>query len=246
MPDTTNQGVKNVAAGDNAADNKQGDGQQAAGQAGEGGKPAQQPKEAEIIDASKYEPQVRATFKPWSSKEERKQFFVQRKDIQPKKDDGGEDGEGADDGGQKPSRGISEDDVQRLIFEGFEKTFSPVFDHIRSSADEAGVGTFLQNPSNSSFKRFEQLARKDMLAYPNVPIDKIFKALAYDDALARGADIYKQSLKSSKENKVSGRSSRQQSTSEVPDIAAMTDKEFVAYQDKIRMGEIVKVEGEEE
>lgn len=198
-------------------------------------------KPVEVIDASTYNPPVRKTPKPWGDTDEGRREFFQKIHGPAKKkdDDGGENGEDV-------PGSLKLEDVQRIFVEGFEKVLTPVLDHVRSSADEAGIASFLNTLGNERFRRYEQLARKDMAAYPNVPIEKIFRSLAFDDALAQGAESYRKVKESDKENKISGRTSRPTKMSNAPDFNSMSEKEFSEFQDRVRMGESIKVEGEEE
>lgn len=190
--------------------------------------------EPEILDDSKYEPPVRSQSKPWSNQEERKQFF-EKLHSKPKNDQ--EDA--GDEDGEKPP--ITLEQVQELFTKQTEAIFQPVFDQVRSTADEAEITSFLSKSENSIFKKYERMARKDMKVYPNIPIDRIFKSLAYDDALALGAERSKQAEDKGQKNKIGGRSSRPTDVSGVPDFSTMTDKEFAEFNKGIRRGATVKV-----
>ncbi len=195
--------------------------------------------EPTILDGSKYEPPVRSQIKPWSNQEERKQYFEKIHGKQTKKELDANIEEDPDDIDGKP---LTMSSIQELFSKQIEQVFQPVFEQVRSTADESELSSFLSKPENSSFKKYEQMARKDMKAYPNVPIDRIFRSLAYDDALALGAAKSKETTEKIEKNKVGGRSSRPITTSNAPDFSKMTDKELMEFNKNIRRGNSVKIE----
>jgi len=117
-----------------------------------------------------YEPEVR---KPWSNREERAEFF------KAKKKESGQEGEPDED----------DPDFVKKADAYFEKRISPQFKQLSDSAQEQKDDFELRSylAENPTMKKYEARAKKDMKAYPTMPVNKIFRSLAYDDALAEGA-----------------------------------------------------------
>lgn len=124
-----------------------------------------------------------------------------------------------------------------------EKKMSPILDTFRSQTDETELKDFLSNPDNSHFKRYEKLAKKYMEhpAYAGIPVEMVFQALDYKNALQRGAEKKQIVDKKINKHKV-GSSSGGRKESTPPDFKGMSDKEFQAVQKRVLKGEQIQIE----
>ena len=117
-----------------------------------------------------YEPEVR---KPWSNREERAEFFKAKKKE-------------AEQGGESDE---DDPDFVKKADAYFEKRISPQIKQLsdlgQEQRDDYELRSYLAE--NPTMKKYEARAKKDMKAYPTMPVNKIFRSLAYDDALAEGA-----------------------------------------------------------
>lgn len=123
-----------------------------------------------------------------------------------------------------------------------ERKVSPILDTFKSQTDDSELKDFLSKPDNSHFKRYEKVAKKyiEHPAYAGVPIDMIFRALDYHNALQRGAEKKQVVDKKVNKHKVGSSSARKESTP--PDFKAMSDKDFQAIQKRVLKGEQIQVE----
>lgn len=174
---------------------------------GEGGGAPKQPSSDDT-----YEPEVR---KPWSNREERAEFFKAKK-VEKESEQGGESYE-------------DDPDFVKKADAYFEKRISPQFKQMSDSAQEQKDDFELRSylSENPTMKKYEARAKKDMKAYPTVPVSRIFKSLAYDDALAEGATRGDKAKVKAKQSSVSGSGERK--SPQAPDFLKMTSKEFNDY-----------------
>ena len=171
--------------------------------------------EDEVLDDSKYEPEQR---RPWNNKEERAEFF-KGKQQKPEEEEGEE----------------GDDEDKPLTRKDLKGIFNPILETLKTSADDSEINAFLARPENSHFKKYEKLARKDAKAYPNMPIGKIFKSLAHDDAMVAGAEKSQKAVEKNNKGKVLGSATRQLKSS-VPDFSKMSMKEIGEFNQKLREG----------
>lgn len=184
----------------------------------------------EVLDDSTYEPTVRKTVADYVADRRGEKIVKLEKELENKED-------------EEPEEELDKEKVNiaELVSKKVQEVLNPVLSHIVNQTDEAELTTFLSKPENSQFKRFEKLARKDMKVYPTVPIEKIFRSLAYDEAMTAGATKSEEHKKKTEKSKVSGTSMRE-TTPNVPDFSKMTPKEVADYNKEILKGKIVKVE----
>ena len=179
----------------------------------EKGEEEEEPEE-EVLDDSKYEPEQR---RPWKTREERDEFFKEKQKVK-----GEEEGEEGDEG-EKP---ITRKDLETIL--------NPVLESIRTSADNSEIVAFLA--ANPQYKKYEKLARKDAQVYPNVPISKIFKALAHDDLVS--GEAAKSAGEKAKKQKVGGTSARPKATPSMAEqIQGLTPEKTREMVKRIKRGE---------
>ena len=145
----------------------------------------------EVLDDKDYQPEVRKTVGEYVAERRAKR-------AEKKLEDGGEE-EGNEEKEEKP-------DLASLIQEEVKKAINPLSEFAKTQATDSEINAFLAN--NSQFKKFERLARKDALAYPNVPIAKIFRSLAFDDAGKTVKANVEKAKEGAKVNKMGGVSKR--------------------------------------
>ena len=181
----------------------------------EKGEEEEEPKE-EVLDDSKYEPEQR---RPWKTREERDEFFKEKQKQKKEKDEFSEEY----DEGEKP---ITRKDLETIL--------NPVLDNIRASADNSEIVAFLA--ANPQYKKYEKLARKDAQVYSNVPISKIFKALAHDDLAS--SEAAKSAGEKAKKQKIGGTSARPKATPSMAEqIQGLTPEKTREMVKRIKRGE---------
>lgn len=189
-----------------------------------GGEKQKEEEEPQLPDVDKYEPEVRA--KPWNTRQERAEYF-KGKQKEVVKDD---------------EEQVGEEDVDRPITRKELQDFlNPLSESFRDQSDVAEITSFLAKPEHSAFKKYESLARKEAKVYQNVPIAKIFKSLAYDEAMRMGAEQAKVADQKATRNRTSGSATRK-APAGVPDFKSMSEKEFQAYQSRVMRGEKIEIE----
>ena len=181
-----------------------------------------------IINADTYEPLIRKTPADYVAERRGKKIEKLEKELGSKE----EGGEYFDKEGEKV-------DVAGLVRKQIQESLHPVLDSIRSSMDDSEINTFLSKQENAKFRKFEALARKESRVYQNVPIAKIFKSLAFEEAEKIGADKSKEGDKGKK--RISGNPVRK-GVGELPDFKKMPDKEFSDYQQRVQTGEKIRLE----
>lgn len=165
-----------------------------------------------------YEPPQR---KPWSTREERAQFFKDKKGDKLKDKD--------------------DVDIAELIQQGVNKALAPVFDTLASREDETEIREVLRE--HPEWKRHEKKVRKEMKVYTNVPALKLFRAHAFDDAEATGADKAKKAETDAKKREVKGSGSRSKGAdTAAPDFSKMTPEQFRKFNNEIKTGRKIKIE----
>lgn len=203
----------------------------------QGAKDKTSEKKDEVLDADTYEPEVRG------GKGEnywRDQYFKNLPGSQKKESKKEDEEEGEE--GEKPK---SAGNVREEVLDIFGKMFGPVLETLQGATIDSEVNAFLSRPENAGLRKYERLVRKDALVYRNVPVAKLFRSHAYDDAVKLGSEREKEAQKGARRNKLGGSSQRRPIEGAAPDFKKMTDKEFQEYQAKIKKGEIVKLEEEE-
>lgn len=188
----------------------------------EGSEPEEGKKE-EVLPAEGYEPEVRKTF---SSREEREAFFKAKKEEQK-----GEEGEESD-----------EDKMFGRLSQKLGSFLDERLGKVSDKQDEIFVGTevnsFLSNPNNAHFKKYEARARKYLSTHKSVSVPDAFKTLAFDDAMVLGAERSKDVEAKAKKNRISGNSKRDVG-SKTPNFSDR--KTLDETNRRIRMGEKVEV-----
>ena len=190
---------------------------------GKGGEKMEEEEKEEILDDSTYEPPVRKTVADYVA--ERRGKKIEK--LQKKEDEEGFEEE-PDEIGEKI----------KSVVEGY---LNPVFDSIRNSSDDSEINSFLAKPENSHFKKYEKLARKEAIVYQNVPIEKIFRSLAFDHAQILVDDKSEKAKEEAKKGKVGGSVARQSSTN-LPDFSAMSMKDVQKLNQQILAGKKIKLE----
>ena len=122
-------------------------------------------KEDEILDDKDYQPETRKSVGEYVA--ERRAKRAEKKLEKGDEDTSEEDEE------EKP-------DIASLVQEEIKKAITPLSKFARDQATDSEINAYLG--ANPQFKKYERLAKKDAEAYPNVPIAKIFRSLAFDDA----------------------------------------------------------------
>lgn len=192
------------------------------------GKGGEEPKgKVESLNPDTYTPPVRKTVADFVA--ERRGRKIQK--VQSKEGGAGEENgeEGAGEGGNV--------DVTALIQEGIADALKPFAGAISEHTTKTEVQSFLAQPQNEQFRKYEKIALKEAGVYQNVPIEKIFYALAYEDALEIGAAKAVATQKRDQKNKLGGRSTRTQP----PGTTKFTMKNIGEVNRRVMAGEKIEV-----
>ena len=176
--------------------------------------------------------------RPWNTPEERKEFFQKKKtEREPEEDDFSD----------------FEDETERKIaqklYARLDKRTSARFTEQetrrQAERDDFEIATFLGKPENERFRKYEARARKYAKTHPNYPVAGIFRDLAYDDALAEGAERGKKA-----ETKVTQKSVAGSTDRKAPEAGGykpgMSKKDHQAFREKMHRGETSFTPAEEE
>ena len=123
--------------------------------------------------------------------------------------------------------------MRSVVQEELKKAISPLTEFTRSQAIDSEINAFLA--ANSQFKKFERLARKDAIAYPNTPIAKIFRALAFDDKGETAQNIEKK--KAEAKNKQLGGSPQKRGVVAPIKPSLISDEKLKEVRLRTKMGE---------
>lgn len=188
-------------------------------------------KKEEKLPADTFTPAERQ--RPWKNREERDQFFIsQKKDKEAKTGDE----EGKD---ENPDAEL-EAKMEKL----FEKRFGGVFSQLEEKELSTDVSSFLNKPENAHFSKYENIAIKAAKVYQNVPVDFIFKALDYDNAMLRGVERSKQ-IETTNRSRSAGGNSKREVRATTPDFSKMTSEQIEAFNNDLRRVGSIKPEGDE-
>lgn len=180
----------------------------------------------EAVDPDKYVPEER---KPaFSNRQERAEFFKSKQADK-----------------AEPAQEEQPDvDINALVQEKIDKALTPLQNRLAAEEDDREVRSFLSQEGNTErFGKYEALARKEMKVYTNVPISKIFKQLAFDDAERLGAEKATAAKDKATRRSVGGTSARK-SDSGLPDFRTMTPAQIAAFNNRITKGETFKPDEE--
>jgi hypothetical protein len=172
----------------------------------------------EILDDRNYQPETRKSVGEYVADRR-----VRRAEKQAKKEGEEEGEEGVED----------EPDNASLIQEEVKKAVTPIAEFARTQATDSEINSFLA--ANPQFKKFEKLARKDAVAYPNTPISKIFRALAYDER-GETANII-EAKKKEAENKKLGGSPQRKGISAPVRPSLISDEKLREVRLRVKTGE---------
>ena len=110
------------------------------------------------------------------------------------------------------------------------------------------ISTFLAKPGNARFQKYQRQARRYALhaAYANVPIDSIFKQLAFDDVDAGGVDDEVERRRAAQRQGTRGSGFRKPPVSDTEKVGKMgfRDPEFGKLRERIGSGETINLEEE--
>lgn len=123
--------------------------------------------EDEILDDKDYQPETRKSVGEYVA--ERRVKRAKKKATQGENGDGEEDDKG-DEGDEEEAPDIGEQ---------IQKAVKPMTDFVRNQTIDSEINACLF--ANPQFKKFAKLIKKDAIAYPNTPILKIARALAFDE-----------------------------------------------------------------
>lgn len=176
-------------------------------------------KEPEAIDPEKYTPEVRE--RPWTNREERKEFFTAKQKETTKE--------------EEPA--VMDDvDISALVQKKIDAAINPLQQRLAEEADDREVRSFLSKPENQRFAKYEALARKEMKVYANVPIAKLFRSLAFEDAEKLGADKATQVADKQTRRSVTGTTTRK-AASGLPDFRSMSPAQVEEFNRRVARGE---------
>lgn len=185
--------------------------------------------EPAILDDKEYEPEVRKSIGEYVA--ERREKRAQK---QQQKGASDENEEGEEGGGELDI------DIEERINLGIRKALEPMIPILNSHAIDSEISAFLSKGDNAHFRKYERLVRKDAASYPNVPIARLFRSHAYDDALAMGAERGKQAEERAVRNKVSGNARRPGAQSLNPRLMSKEQKEAIRL--RVMLGEKINPE----
>lgn len=191
-------------------------------------------KENSILDDANYTPPVRKSIGDYVVERREKRFERQQQQPKKKIDNEEEDNEG----------NFGENDIEEKIQRGIKNALeglSPIF---ASQMAETEISSFLSRPGNENFRKYEKLVRKDATVYPNVPIEKLFRAHAFDDAQIIGSQKSNQRNQKVNQRKISGTSRRSLGQPANPAVMSKESKDQVRLRiltgEKINPEEIVE------
>ena len=175
----------------------------------------------EVLDDKDYVPETRKSVGEYVAERRAK-----RAEKKLQKGEGEEEGEEGEDGEKQP-------DVRSVVQEELKKAISPLTEFTRSQAIDSEINAFLA--AKPQFKKFEKLARKDASAYPNTPISKIFRALAFDESgeTAKTIEVKKKEA----ENKKLGGSPQKRGVSTPVKPSLISDEKLKEVRLRTKMGE---------
>lgn len=168
-------------------------------------------------DSEDYNPPVRKTVADFVAERRGKKI----KKLQEKEEDGDDD------------EGIPEkEQLAGMVQQAVSQILDPILSSIGDTTDEVEITNFLSRPENAHFRKYEKKARKDAKVYKNIPIEKIFRSLAYDDKKSEPEAKSKPGVRGA---------SRRETTANVPDFSKMSMKEIDEFNNKIREGKRVEL-----
>ncbi len=177
-------------------------------------------RQEEILDDKDYQPEVRKSVGEYVAERRAKR-------AEKKQQEGEGEGEGEGEEGEK------EPDVRSVVQEELNKAIKPLTEVAKSQALDSEINAFLV--ANPQFKKFEKLARKDAVAYPNTPISKIFRALAYDESGETAKNIEKKK-EEAKNKKLGGSPKRRGETAPIKP-SLISDDKLKEVRLRVKMGE---------
>jgi len=180
------------------------------------------------VDASTYEPPTRVT--PWNNRGERAEFFKNKQKETKETPVVGESDKDDDD----PK------DFDARVASAVQKVLSPVYSSLQDQSDSSEITSFLANPANAHFKKFEHVVRKEAKVYQNVPIDKLFKAHDYENVGKRSSQTAEKIKQKVKQNRIGPGIRNTSKSSDLPDFK--DPKALAQFNREIARGKTVQVE----